>query len=506
METLSHQTLALKNQPGPFGTIYPEKVLQFGTGVLLRGLPDYHIQIANQAGVFRGSIAVVKSTGSDTTEFSNQDNLYTLCARGLKNSEEISEDHCCSSISRVLAAPTQWDEILAIASSPTLEIILSNTTEVGIQLNLEKIQGRVPDSFPAKLLAVLHARYHALGPDVQNGLVIIPTELILSNGDKLRSIVQELAEYNQLGTDFLNWLQTANRFCNSLVDRIVPGRPDAEQVSQLEKHLGYQDGLLCVAEAYNLWAIEGDEDLKAILSFAAVNPGVIIAPNIELYRELKLRLLNGVHTFASGIAVLTGIKTVKAGMADPLLSTYIEDLALKEIAPSIPYPIELEQAQEYAREVLDRFRNPHLQHLWINITLQYSSKMNLRNLPLILEYHRKFGQVPPLMAFGFAAYLQFMYTIFNENGQYFGRTEQGVYPIKDDHSAFFNALQSLDLSLNDWVARILAEKTIWGRDLNEIQGFANVIVENLVQVQKAGVPASLTYFRGKVKANATQGA
>ncbi len=502
METLSHEILASKGLPGPFGAVYPEKVLQFGTGVLLRGLPDYYVQNANQAGVFQGSIAVVKSTGSDTKEFSKLDNLYTLCVRGVKNGEKISEDICCSSISRVLAAPTQWEEILAIASSPALEIILSNTTEVGIQLNLEKIQGRVPDSFPAKLLAVLWARYQALGSDIQHGLVIIPTELILDNGDKLRNIVHELAAYNQLGPDFINWLQSANRFCNSLVDRIVPGRPDAEQVSQLEAQLGYHDGLLCVAEAYNLWAIEGDEDLKEILSFAAVNPGVVIAPNIELYRELKLRLLNGVHTFASGIAVLSGIPTVKEGMAAPLLSTYIEDLALEEIAQCIPYPIDLEQARMYANEVLDRFRNPHLQHFWINITLQYSSKMNLRNLPLILEHHRKFGSVPPLMAFGFAAYLQFMRSIFSENGQYFGCTDQGVYPIRDDHAAFFYGLQSLDLSLRDWVARILAEKAIWDRDLNELPGFASVIVENLVHVQRAGVLASLAYFRGRAGSNA----
>ncbi|HEX8348884.1 MAG TPA: altronate oxidoreductase, partial [Hymenobacter sp.] len=32
----------------------PEKVIQFGTGVLLRGLPDYLIDKANRQGVFNG--------------------------------------------------------------------------------------------------------------------------------------------------------------------------------------------------------------------------------------------------------------------------------------------------------------------------------------------------------------------------------------------------------------------------------------------------------------------
>ncbi|HZW65855.1 MAG TPA: altronate oxidoreductase, partial [Hanamia sp.] len=34
----------------------PEKVLQFGTGVLLRGLPDFFIDAANKAGIFNGRI------------------------------------------------------------------------------------------------------------------------------------------------------------------------------------------------------------------------------------------------------------------------------------------------------------------------------------------------------------------------------------------------------------------------------------------------------------------
>src|SRR5665647_3936037 len=56
----------------------PEKVLQFGTGVLLRGLPDYFIDKANRNGIFNGRIVVVKSTDSgDSAAFDKQDGLYT---------------------------------------------------------------------------------------------------------------------------------------------------------------------------------------------------------------------------------------------------------------------------------------------------------------------------------------------------------------------------------------------------------------------------------------------
>ncbi len=62
----------------------PEKVLQFGTGVLLRGLPDYFIDKANKQGLFNGRVVVVKSTGiGGTDDFSKQDGLVTLCMKGV---------------------------------------------------------------------------------------------------------------------------------------------------------------------------------------------------------------------------------------------------------------------------------------------------------------------------------------------------------------------------------------------------------------------------------------
>ncbi|HET9744891.1 MAG TPA: altronate oxidoreductase, partial [Chitinophagaceae bacterium] len=51
----------------------PEKVLQFGTGVLLRALPDYFIDKANKQGIFNGRVVVVKSTDGDSSAFDRQD-------------------------------------------------------------------------------------------------------------------------------------------------------------------------------------------------------------------------------------------------------------------------------------------------------------------------------------------------------------------------------------------------------------------------------------------------
>src|SRR3984957_16123894 len=113
----------------------PERVLQFGTGVLLRGLPDYFVDKANRQGLFNGRIVVVKSTDTgDAGAFDRQDGLYTLCVRGIEDGHKIEENVICSAISRVLSARDQWTQILSLAHRPEMQIIISNTTEVGIQL------------------------------------------------------------------------------------------------------------------------------------------------------------------------------------------------------------------------------------------------------------------------------------------------------------------------------------------------------------------------------------
>src|SRR5215216_1444923 len=100
----------------------PEKVLQFGTGVLLRGLPDYFIDKANRQGIFGGRIVVVKSTSQgDTSAFDKQDCLYTLCVRGLQNGEKVEENVINSSISRVLTATEEWEKVLECAHNAQMQ-------------------------------------------------------------------------------------------------------------------------------------------------------------------------------------------------------------------------------------------------------------------------------------------------------------------------------------------------------------------------------------------------
>lgn len=392
---------------GPLQTL-PEKVLQFGTGVLLRGLPDYFIDKANKQGVFNGSVVVVKSTSTGgVNEFDDQDSIFTHTIKGIAGGKMVDEVVVNTSISRVIAANSHWEEIIALAKSADLQIVISNTTEAGLVLALDdQITGQPPHSFPGKLLSVLYTRWQHFNGAADAGLVILPTELLPDNGIILKKIVLDLAAANNLPVAFTDWVRTANDFCNTLVDRIVPGKlADADQKA-VELKLGYTDHLLISSEPFALWAIESKKQTtQALLSFATVDASVVVAPSISKFRELKLRLLNGTHTFCCGVAILAGFETVKEAMADAPFRGFIATLLKDEIAPCVVNEeISLEEAIAFGNGVADRFANPTIEHKWTSIASGFVEKMKLRNAPLIERYASKNGTAGKCMSLGFAAF------------------------------------------------------------------------------------------------------
>lgn len=475
----------------------PEKVLQFGTGVLLRGLPDYFIDKANKQGIFNGRIVVVKSTdGGDASAFEKQDGLYTICVRGIEDGNKQEENIVCASVSRVLSAKSEWNKILECAHNPQMKVIISNTTEVGIELVQDDIKRYPPVSFPGKLLSFLHERYKAFAGSKQSGMVIVPTELIVDNGKKLESIVTELAYLNGLEESFIDWLENSNTFCNSLVDRIVPGKPDTTQKTKIENEIGYTDDLMIMTEVYRLWAIEGDEEVAEVLSFAKADKGVVIAEDINLFRELKLRLLNGTHTLSCGVAFLSGFKTVKEAMDDQEMSGYMAGVMQNEISSAIPYKTTTAQTTEFSVSCLDRFRNPFIEHLWISITAQYSSKMKLRVLPVLLQHYQLHKTVPENIAIGFAAYIYFMKAEKEVEGKYYGSLNGIDYPVNDARAGlFYEKWQTTPLAL--MAANVLRDVTLWGQDLTSLPGFAEAVQEKLNEIDETGMAGVIAPVQAK---------
>lgn len=386
----------------------PEKVLQFGTGVLLRGLPDYFIHRANEQGVFGGRVVVVKSTNKGgTDEFTNQDNLFTHVTRGVYKGEVVNSHFINTSISRVVLAKKDWSVLLTLAKSDSIEVVISNTTEAGLVIDAEdQLNEQAPISFPAKLLALLYTRWQHFNGDPSKGWVILPTELVPNNGQVLLDLILTLANQWQLPAACIQWIKDANHFCNTLVDRIVPGILTGEEMEKFSSTVGYQDDLLISSEPFALWAIEcSNSEAIAKMAFTSTDDRMVVAPSIVHFRELKLRLLNGTHTFCCAVALLAGFETVVQAMKDKGFYQFIHRLVFNEIVPCvIGASISQTDAAQFGESVLERFANPFIEHKWTSIAMNFEEKMHMRNQYLMEKFIAINKMPAENMSLGFAAF------------------------------------------------------------------------------------------------------
>ncbi|HVX51021.1 MAG TPA: hypothetical protein VHB48_12730, partial [Chitinophagaceae bacterium] len=110
----------------------------------------------------------------------------------------------------------------------------------------------------------------------------------------------------------------------------------------------------------------------------------------------------------------------------------------------------------------------------LNITLQYTSKMLMRNVPNILNHYAKNNTPPKLIAFGFAVYIRFMQSRVNDNGQHVGNANESSYIINDDKARILHAHFS-KASGAELVRAILADETLWGTNLASLFEFADFV-------------------------------
>lgn len=462
--------------------LYPEKVLQFGEGNFLRCFVDWMFNELNKKADFNGSVVVVQPIDKGMVNLLNeQDGLYTLYLRGLKNGKPESTHETINIISRGINAYEEFDTYLKTAEIPTMRYVISNTTEAGIAYEDSDLPSATPPkSYPAKLAVWLYHRYVTFNGDATKGMHIIPCELIEKNADNLKRIILKLSEKWGYEAAFIEWLQTACTFSNTLVDRIVPGYP-RERIPEITAELGYEDKQVVEGEPFHLWVIEAPEELQKELPFPSIGLNVLYVKDVTPYRTRKVRILNGVHTTLVPVAYLYGIDTVREAIEHPVVGKFIKDALFKEIIPTLDLPEE--ELQAFASAVLDRFRNPFIKHLLMSISLNSWSKFETRVLPSILEYKKRKGVIPTHLAFSLAATIVF----------YKGKRGTETIALNDD-PAMMDLLKSAwalsdgtEESLKAVVTEVLACEKNWKMNLNEIDGLNDAVTKQLVSIEKNGI-------------------
>lgn len=494
MELLNYDVLAKSGYTGFVQKDAQVKVLQFGEGNFLRAFVDYFFDISNEKAGFDGKVALVQPIAQGLTKLINdQEGLYTLYLRGSENGEKVDLKRVISAVDCCLNPyeKTDFDKMMEIATSDSLDIIVSNTTEAGIAYDPSCKFDDVPaSSFPGKLTQVLYARYKA----GKKGVVVLSCELIDNNGKELLKCVNSYIELWELGDEFKAWVNNDNIFCSTLVDRIVPGRiRDEKEIQKLEAENGYHDELIDVGEIFGVWIIEGPKELEDRLPFKKAGVNVHVVPDVMPYKHRKVRILNGAHTgFVLG-AYLAGQNIVRDCMQNENIAGFMNKMLNDEVIPTLVDHLDKNDLDEFASAVKDRFNNPFVNHELMSISLNSTSKWKARNMPSFLQYIEKNGKLPVCLTMSLAAYIAFYSNDISEltdAGLICKRPAGNTYTVSDDRWALEFYYEHRNDSEEELVRAVLGNKKMWDRDLNDIAGLTDAVVKDLKKIRTEGAEAA----------------
>ena len=98
------------------------------------------------------------------------------------------------------------------------------------------------------------------------------------------------------------------------------------------------------------------------------------------------------HTALVAKALPLGFVTVREAVADAAVRAWLEELLFEEIVPVLEGRV-VEPA-EFARQTLERFANPFLDHRLADIALHHDVKLQTRLAPTLVEFRQRFGRTP----------------------------------------------------------------------------------------------------------------
>lgn len=300
------------------------------------------------------------------------------------------------------------DALAELIATPDLAVITLTITEKGYCLSGQDLDLNLPDV--AHDLAHPESPKTAIGTLVEGlrhrkaagrgGVTILSCDNLPANGQASRRAVLAMARAQDPG--LAHWIDTTCTFPCSMVDRIVPAMTQASH-AQLTELLGQPDpnGILC--EPFRQWVIEDN--------FAAGRPdwhmaGAEFVTDVAPFEEMKLRMLNGAHSFLAYLGSLAGHETVDACMKDDVFRTAASRLMLAEQAPTLRVPEDVDLTA-YADRLIDRFSNSHLHHKTIQIAADGSQKLPQRLLAPIAD-HLNDGTPWPLSALAVAGWMRFL--------------------------------------------------------------------------------------------------
>ncbi|OCQ54254.1 Polyol:NADP oxidoreductase [Photorhabdus australis subsp. thailandensis] len=333
-----------------------------------------------------------------------------LCTIGEKGSEKTELKVIGSMIDALHPELVGQQGILEIIAQPQVAIVSLTITEKGycidaangkLDVNNLLIQRDLanptaPTSAIGYIVEALRLRYErGLSP-----LSVMSCDNVKENGNVARDAVVGFARLRD--EKLAQWIELNVTFPCTMVDRIVPAAT-SESLGEIAEQLGVYDPCAITCEPFRQWVIEDN--------FANGRPnwdvaGAQFVKDVAPFETMKLRMLNGSHSFLAYLGYLAGYAHIADTMANADYRRVVLDLMLKEQAPTLTMPVGTDLSR-YAHLLIERFSNPSLKHQTWQIAMDGSQKLPQRMFDS-MAYHLANGSDYRRLALGIAGWMRYV--------------------------------------------------------------------------------------------------
>ena len=411
-----------------------------------------------------------------------QDHLYTVLEKGATSKQA----YIIGSVKESLLAPIDGIEaILEKMADPVIEIVSLTVTEkgycmlpggAGLDLNNQLIKSDL--SSPTKPMSAPGVIVEALYRRMQRGLksfTALSCDNMPENGLVLKKAILDLA--NARDPELAQWIETNTTFPCTMVDRIVPAAT-AETLTEIQDVLGGMFdpcGIAC--EPFIQWVIE-DNFVTARPNWNVV--GAEFVDNVVPYEEMKLRMLNGSHSFLAYLGYLAGYEHINDCMNDEAYKQATLSLMLQQQAPTLNVPPQV-NLQQYAEKLIERFSNPSLKHRTWQIAMDGTQKLPQRLLDSI-RWHITHNSDFSLLALGVAGWMRYVGGIDDHK------------QIIDVRDPMVDELKKLVTASDDGIERVKALLTlnaVFGTDLPNNSLFKDKVTQHYLCLMEKGAKQTI---------------
>jgi len=385
----------------------------------------------------------------DAQRLRDQDCMFTLLVRGEDaDGKRIDEERVVQSILRAVNPETEFEEFLALAESQP-ECVICHGDAGDVELAL---LARLLHQCRAKLPVVLVLSDHPKG-----------------EAERLRRALGLLArDWADNG-----WLAALD-VRMLLADCLCGPLNDAERARAMER-MNYRDDFIAWCEPHAAYAVEGGAP-ECLRNACGDDYAVAV--------RMKAQVFDVAVFLCAAAGYLCGMDSFARTLKDEGIRAWIGRAFHDELLPRLP-----EGRENAIISTFERLENPMNDMPLLEIGRDLLGNFSRTLLPAIRSYAEENLEAPPCLSLSLAAAVMLYAGVRkNSNGEYAVARAQRSDLLHDDGEILESfALLAHDMPAESLAYAVLADRSIWGCDLREIDGLEMRLCYDLSSIQRVGL-------------------